>query len=87
MEKLPKQIASPLSRWWSGRFGFVAFQLIGLLICWFVLRLFLFWKFSPGPEVCSLGDIIQMIVLGFHLDLTAALCSPLAIDPLVLHHS
>ncbi len=81
MEMPPKKIPLPHSRWWNGRFGFVAFQLIGLLICWFVLRLFLFWKFSPGPEVCPLGDIIKMIVLGFHLDLTSALC---VLWPLIL---
>src|SRR5437762_9284563 len=64
----------------QSRFGLAWFNLLGLLVCFFVLRLVLFLHFKPQPPVGWL-DIFKGFIFGLHVDLFVAtiLTAPLVI--------
>src|SRR4051812_26715412 len=64
----------------QSRFGLAAFNVLGLLIVFFTLRLVLFFYFKPEAPVPAL-DALKAFLAGLHLDLFVALAltSPLMI--------
>jgi len=56
----------------QSRFGLATFNVLCLLICFFTLRLVLFFRFKPEPSVSGL-DVMKAFLIGLHLDLFVAL--------------
>ncbi len=54
------------------RLGLTTFTVLTLLICFFALRVVLFFQFKPEPPMSGL-EIVKAFLVGFHLDLFAAL--------------
>ncbi len=56
----------------QSRFGLATFNVLCLLICFFALRLVLFFQFKPEPSVSG-GEVVIAFLAGLHLDLFVAL--------------
>src|SRR5579864_4709757 len=65
-------------KWKESRFTLVGFNFVSLLVCFFILRLVLFFAFKP-PLPSGAGDLVKALLIGFHLDIFVALllCLPL----------
>src|SRR5579872_2010096 len=58
--------------WKESRFAPAVFNVLTLLLCFFVLRVVLFFFFRPQPAASPL-DVLKAFLIGFHLDLFVAL--------------
>src|SRR5437868_1342141 len=56
----------------QSRFGLAWFNVLLLLIAFFLLRLVLYWKFGRETSVPA-SEILKAFLVGLHLDLLAAL--------------
>jgi len=72
----------------QSRFGLATFNILGLLLCSFILRLVLFFYFRPEVTL-SWADIVKAFFIGLHLDLFVALvlAAPLVIWLAVIPNS